>query len=305
MERFTAKHAPPSPAAIWLMAIRPFSLAISIAPVAAGAALAWTNAGRVQWPAALAAAAAAALIQIGTNFYNDAADYLHGAHRSDRAGPLSVIAQGLLTAPALIRAAWLSFAGAALFGLYLVYFGGWPILVLGMLSIVCGWAYSGGPLPIAYTPLGELFVIAFFGLGAAGGTYWLCTGTLDTPAIVCGLALGSFGAAVLLVNNYRDINEDKRVGRFTLAIAIGPKASRALYAAMMAAPFGLLALLARLLPHTYVWAAFASAPLAALLVGRLYKEPPGPGLTNILIQTVQTQTLFTALLCVGVLYQRT
>lgn len=302
MDQMTTTQAPPSPAAIWFMAVRPFSLTISLAPVAAGAALAWANTAKVAWAAVLVAAIASALIQIGTNLYNDAADYLHGAHRSDRVGPLSTIAQGLLSPAAVIRAAWISFAGAALLGLYLVYLGGWPVLVLGVLSIVCGWGYTGGPLPIAYTPIGELFVIAFFGLGAVCGTYWLCTGTVDASAAVCGLAIGSFAGAVLLINNYRDIIEDKRVGRFTLAIATGPEASRALCALMIAAPFGLLVLLLRLMPHTHIWAAFASAPLAFLLIARLYREPPGPGLTNILIGTVQVQTLFTALFCIGAVF---
>jgi 1,4-dihydroxy-2-naphthoate polyprenyltransferase len=200
MDQTSTAHASSSPVAVWIRAVRPFSLTISIAPVAAGAALAWARAGKVPWTTVLVAAIAAALIQIGTNLYNDAADYLRGGHRSDRVGPLSVIAQGLLSPAALIRAAWLSFACAALLGLYLVYVGGWPILLLGILSIACGWAYTGGPLPIAYTPVAELFVIAFFGLGAVGGTYWLCTGALDAAAIVSGLAIGSFAAAVLLVN---------------------------------------------------------------------------------------------------------
>jgi 1,4-dihydroxy-2-naphthoate polyprenyltransferase len=299
MPQITAAQEPPSPAAVWLMAVRPFSLTLSIAPVAAGAALAWANAGKLPWPVLAAAAIASALIQIGTNLYNDAADYLRGAHRADRVGPLSVVARGLLSPAALIRAAWLSFACAALAGLYLVYVGGWPILLLGVLSIACGWAYTGGPLPIAYTPLAELFVIAFFGVGAVSGTYWLCTGTLGAAAIVCGLAIGCFAAAVLLVNNYRDIKEDKRVGRYTIAIALGPETARALYAAMMAAPFGLLVFLGRLMPHTHVWAAFASVPLAISLIARQYREPPGPGLTRILVRTVQTQTLFTALLSIG------
>jgi 1,4-dihydroxy-2-naphthoate octaprenyltransferase len=183
-----------------------------------------------------------------------------------------------------------------------VYLGGWPILVLGILSIGCGFAYTGGPLPIAYTPAGELFVVAFFGVGAVAGTYWLCTGTLDAPAIIAGLALGSFAAAVLMLNNYRDVKEDRQIGRLTLAIAVGPGASRVLYAAMIAVPFALLTLLASLMPQTHIWAAMASAPLAPLLICRLYREPPGPGLTKILIQTVQTQTAFTVLLCLGAIW---
>jgi 1,4-dihydroxy-2-naphthoate polyprenyltransferase len=291
----------PSPAVVWFTAVRPFSLTMSIVPVAVGASLAYADSGKVRWAAVIVAALAASLIQVGTNLYNDAADYLHGAHRSDRVGPLSVIALGTLTTAAVARAAWLSFGGAAVLGLFLVYLGGWPILALGILSILCGWAYTGGPLPIAYTPLGELFVVAFFGLGAVGGTFWLCTGTISTASLAAGLALGSFAAAVLMVNNYRDIKEDRRVGRYTLAIAAGPVASRALYAFMMAAPFGLLAWLMRLMPQSDVWLGFGAAPLALLLAARIYREAPGPGLTGILIQTVKTQMAFGALLCLGII----
>jgi len=274
---------------------------MAVAPVAAGASLSWINAGKVNWGAIIAAAFASALIQIGTNLYNDAADYSRGAHRADRVGPLSVIAQGLLTAPQIARAAWLSFACAALLGLYLVFVGGWPILVLGLLSIACGWGYTGGPLPIAYTPLGEVFVVAFFGIGAVTGTYWLCAGRIDLPALIGGLALGSFAAAVLHVNNYRDVNEDRRVGRLTLAMAVGPRISRLLYALMMLAPFGLTAYLAVLMPPTHVWLTVVTLPLALHLINRLYQEPPGPGLTGILIETVRLQVVFTTALCAGVL----
>ena len=156
-----------------------------------------------------------------------------GGDGPDRVGPPRVTAMGLLSAADVKRGAAACFALAALMGLYLIAVGGWPILLLGVLSIAAGWAYTGGPWPIAYTPLGELFVIAFFGVGAVCGTYWLCTGTLGAAALTAGLALGLLAGAVLLVNNFRDVEADARVGRRTLAIMAGPRGTAWIYAGMM------------------------------------------------------------------------
>ena len=136
---------------------------------------------RVHWLAVLAALIGSVFIQLGTNIHNDAADFERGGDGPDRIGPPRVTSSGLLTATAVNRGAILCFAIAALMGVYLVFVGGWPILLLGILSIAAGWGYTGGPLPIAYTPLGELFCIIFFGLGGVGGTYFLCTGQITLP----------------------------------------------------------------------------------------------------------------------------
>src|SRR5665647_2175892 len=144
-------------------------------------------------------------IQLGTNLHNDATDSERGGDGPDRVGPPRVTASGLLNGSIVKRGAAACFALAALVGLYLVFVGGWPILLLAVLSILSGSAYTRGPLPIAYTPLGELFVVAFFGVGAVCGTYWLCTAYLGSAALEAGLALGLLTGAVLLVNNYRDV----------------------------------------------------------------------------------------------------
>src|SRR5271166_1594537 len=153
----------------WVMAARPRTLGLSVTPVAVGTALAWAMERRVRWLAALAARIGGVSMQIGTYLHNDAADPERGGDGPDRVRPPRATASGLLTTAAVKRAAAICFAAAALMGLYLVFVGGWPILVLGLLSILSGWAYAGGPLPIAYTPLGELFVVAFFGVGAVCG----------------------------------------------------------------------------------------------------------------------------------------
>ena len=161
------------------MAGRPRTLTLSVTPVLVGAALAGAVEGNLHWPAVLAALAGSVFIQLGTNIHNDAADFERGGDRRDRIGPPRVTASGLLTATAVKRGAIVCFAIAALMGVYLVFVGGWPILMLGLLCIASGWGYTGGPFPIAYTPLGEVFVVAFFGVGAVSGTYFLCTGDIN------------------------------------------------------------------------------------------------------------------------------
>ena len=213
----------------------------------------------------LAALVASTAIQLGTNLHNDAADSERGGDGPDRVGPLRVTASGLLSARAVKRGACACFGLAALLGLYLIAVGGWPILLLGAASIAAGWAYTGGPWPIAYTPLGELFVIAFFGVGAVCGTFWLCTATLDAPALAAGLALGLMTGAVLLVNNFRDVEADARVGRRTLAIVAGPRGTAWIFAGLMLAPYALLAPIGRALPHGHVWPALIALPPALVL----------------------------------------
>jgi 1,4-dihydroxy-2-naphthoate octaprenyltransferase len=281
------------------MAARPRTLTLSLAPVAVGAALAHASAHPVRWSAVLVALLASAAIQTGTNLHNDAADSLRGADGPERLGPKRVTAAGLLDAASVERAAVVSFAAAALAGLYLVKLGGWPILLFGLVSILCGWAYSSGPRPISHTPFGEVFVIAFFGLGAVAATYWLAAEKFDAVALLGGLALGLFAAAVLLVNNHRDRIEDARNGRRTLAILLGPRRSGELYIVLMLAPFLLLAPLAALLALRPVWLALAAAPFALTTIRRFRREAVGRGLNLILAQSAQVQALFALLLCLG------
>ena len=284
---------------VWILAARPRTLSLSLSPVITGVAIGWAEAGTVRWPAAVVAALGAALIQIGANLYNDAADSQRGGDGAARVGPPRVTASGLLDAERVGRAAALSFAGAAVGGLYLAIVGGWPILALGVASIVCGWAYSGGPAPISYSPFGEVFVLAFFGVGAVMGTAWLASGVAGPAGLLAGISLGLFAAAVLLVNNHRDRAEDARVGRRTLAILLGAGWSRWLYAVLMLAPFVFLQPIARLLPHAHVAAAILSLPVALFAVARFWKEPPGPGLNGVLALTAQVQLVFAILLSVG------
>jgi 1,4-dihydroxy-2-naphthoate polyprenyltransferase len=283
----------------WILAARPRTLSLSMTPVAVGAALAWAANGQIHGLAVLAALIGSMFIQFGTNLHNDAVDSERGGDGPDRIGPPRMTASGLLSAGNVKRGACACYAVAALMGLYLVDVGGWPILLLGILSILSGWAYTGGPLPIAYTPLGELFVIAFFGVGAVGGTYWLCTAYLGSAALEAGLALGLLTSAVLLVNNYRDIEADARVGRRTLAIVAGPQGTAWIFAGLMLLPFALLLPIGHSLPRGHVWPALAALPLVLALIYRFMHEPHGRGFNRILIWTVQLQCLFGLLLSVG------
>jgi 1,4-dihydroxy-2-naphthoate octaprenyltransferase len=285
----------------WIMAARPRTLSLSMTPVAVGAALAWAAERELHWPALAAALIGAMSIQLATNLHNDATDSERGGDRPDRVGPPRVTASGLLHAAAVKRGALACFAVAALTGSYLVLVGGWPILLLGVLSILSGWAYTGGPRPIAYTPLGEVFVVGFFGIGAVCGTYWLCTGALAPAPVETGLAVGLLAGAVLLVNNYRDADADARVGRRTLAIAAGPAATVWIYAGLMLFPFALLLPIGQALPRGHVWPALIALPPALAMIHCFVREPRGRGFNRILARTVLTQLLFGVLLTLGLI----
>jgi 1,4-dihydroxy-2-naphthoate octaprenyltransferase len=286
----------------WVEAARPRTLSLAFSPVLAGASLAWGLAGRSNALALALAMFCALCIQTATNLFNDARDFERGGDGPDRIGPKRAVASGLLPARSIKGAAYGLFACAALGGAWLVWLGGWPILLLGLASIASGWAYSGGPRPISHTPLGELFVIAFFGLGAVCGTYWLCAGALTLASILAGLALGCFAAAVLMVNNIRDIKGDARVGRRTLAIVAGDAGARRIFSLLMAAPFALLLLLVQQAPHRHVWLAFAALPLALALTSRLRSAPVGPVFNIFLSGVAKVQAVFALLLAIGALW---
>lgn len=285
----------------WLLAIRPKTLSLSVAPVMVAAALAWSQTGRLAWGVLAATLGAAMAIQIGTNLHNDAADFERGADGPDRLGPTRVTATGLLSAAAVRRASHLSFALALSLGIYLVVVGGWPILALGLASLAAGYAYTGGPAPLAYRPVGELFVLLFFGLGAVVGSYWLQVGEAGlgvglTVAMLVGVALGLPAAAVLMVNNYRDRDGDRRVGKNTLAVWLGRPAVRRLYAlAMLSPPLLVLPLLSG--PAT--WLVWLGLPWALVLVRRLWRAPIDAGLNRLLADTARWQLLFAVLLSVA------
>jgi len=278
----------------WFLACRPKTLSVSLSPVLVGTAIAWHDSGTLLWLPLLAAALGAAFIQIGTNLFNDVGDFLRGTDTPERLGPRRATAEGWLTAAKVKAGAWLSFALAFACGIYLVAHGGWPIVAIGLASLAAGWAYTGGPKPIAYGPLGEVFVFVFFGLVAVGGSYYLQTLAITPTALLAAALVGIHAAAVITVNNYRDLDGDARNGKNTLAVRLGRPAIRRIYAVEMLAPYALLLLFADLgwpfaLP-------LLSLPLAAKLIRRFYQEPPGPEFNNILAATAGLQLVFALLL---------
>lgn len=298
----TLTNAPQVPAwQAWLVAIRPKTLPAAVAPVLVGMALALTDGVFALLPA-LAALAGALLIQIGTNLANDYYDYLKGVDNTERKGPARVAASGLVTLPQLRFAIGLTFALAALVGLYLVFVGGWPILVLGLASIVSAVTYSGGPFPIGYHGLGDLFVFLFFGLGAVCGTYFVQAHTLTLKVIVASVPVGTLTVAILVVNNLRDIDTDRRTGKRTLAVVLGPSATRVEYALLLAAAY--------IVPSLFWLAGWASAwvllpcltlPLGARLLHTLYQTTEGSLLNKALAGTANLDLGFSLLFALGLL----
>jgi 1,4-dihydroxy-2-naphthoate polyprenyltransferase len=283
----------------WLSAFRPPTLLVAVVPVLVGTALAWQDAGAFSVPVFLATVLAALLIQVATNLHNDVADYERGADDPHtRLGPRRATAEGWLTARQVRRGTALAFAGAGVVGLWLVWHGGWPILVIGIASIACAWAYSGGARPIAYSSLGELFVWLFFGVIAVGGSYYLQAGRFDALALAAGGLLGMPAAAVLVVNNYRDIDNDRRAGRRTFAVVHGARASRLEYAVLMLLPFALLPFLAYFGGSGWLLGLLA-LPWAGLVVRRFFAVPAGQVFNSLLADTARVQLALGALVCAG------
>jgi len=242
------------------------------------------------------------LIQAGTNLYNDAADAQSGNDDPARLGPLRITAAGLATPGQVRRAAGLAFATAFAGGVYLVTVGSWPILAIGLASLAAGWAYSGGPRPLSHTAWGEVWVMAFFGLAAVAGSHALQGGRPGLAPMLMGLALGCPAAAVLLVNNLRDLEADTRAGRRTLAAALGNAGARHLYALLMVAPFPLLAGLGYALGAPLgLWPVLLALPPCAGLATRFQTMAVGPGLNRQLAGTAQAQLLLGILLTLALL----
>lgn len=216
----------------WYLAARPKTLPAAAAPVIIGTALAFGD-GLGHWPSAFSALIIALLIQIGTNLANDYFDFVHGADTSKRIGPMRLTQAGYVTPQTMRNAFILVFTVAFLGGLYLVWRGGWPILFIGLFSILFGIIYTGGPAPLGYLGLGDIFVLVFFGPVAVGGTYYVQTLTINEWVLIAGLPPGLLSTAILVTNNLRDIETDRESGKKTLAVSFGATFSRFEYSVMV------------------------------------------------------------------------
>ena len=223
---------PPSTLVVWLMAIRPRTLTAAVAPVILGTAIAGARGAMAIGPAA-AALVGALLIQVATNLANDYFDFMKGGDRGGRVGPTRVVQAGLLAPNTVMRAVVLVVGLATLVGAYLVWVGGPGILVVGVFSLVCAIAYTGGPFPLAYHGLGDVFVFVFFGLVAVGGTYWVQARALPPDLLLAGAGVGAVTTAILVVNNLRDIVTDEEAGKRTLAVRLGRRGTRIEYLVLL------------------------------------------------------------------------
>jgi 1,4-dihydroxy-2-naphthoate polyprenyltransferase len=293
--------AAPSVTRIWLMAARPKTLPVGLAPVLVGTALAAT--ADVFHPLRFAAALLGALfIQVGANLSNDYSDARRGADAEDRLGPVRVTAGGLVPPRQVLVATYVTFALAILCGVYLIAVAGWQLLLVGAASIVAGVLYTGGPRPYGYEGLGELFVFLFFGIVAVAGSYFVQTERLVWEAFALAVPVGLLASAVLVVNNVRDLDTDRRAGKRTLAVRLGRARTRSLYAGMVYLAFALA-------PVTWVFGPlgpwlllpFLALPLAAPVVRTVRTRSDGPSLNEALAQTGRLELVYCVLLCAGLL----
>lgn len=284
---------------VWLMAARPATLSASIAPVLVGTAAGFHD-GSFSLLPFLGALLAAIFIQIGANLANDLFDFEKGADTSQRLGPPRVTQSGLASPQQVRFAMILSFGGAVAVGLYLLTVGGWPILVIGVLCIAAGIAYTGGPWPLGYHGLGDLFVFAFFGLVAVLGSTYLQTNTLSFTALAAALPIGCTVTAILVVNNLRDIETDRRVGKNTLAVRLGAPLTRAQYTLLLIVPYALVTgfVVRGVFPQA-CWISWLTLPLAVSLIGTVLRGAEGRALNAVLKGTAQLHLFWGVLLAGG------
>jgi 1,4-dihydroxy-2-naphthoate polyprenyltransferase len=249
----------------WLLAARPKTLSASVVPVLIGTALAHS----IHWVAFFCALFGAIFIQIGTNLVNDALDFRRGADTAQRLGPVRVTQAGLLSANAVLRGASVCFFLAALCGIPLIIRAGWPLLVIGVASIAAGYAYTGGPYPLAYHGLGELFVMIFFGLIAVCATYYVQQLELDQTAVIAGVAVGCLAVVLLAINNLRDMQSDRASGKVTLVVRFGETFGRAEIIVCTVIPFLAVILIAYIRQRWMLAAPLLALPLVVALLVRV------------------------------------
>lgn len=285
----------------WVLAARPKTLAAGIVPVVVGSALAFgSGVGRIG--PAIAALVGALLIQIGTNFTNDYYDFKNGADTEDRLGPTRAAQSGLLTPRAVFAGALISFAAAFAVGMYLVAIAGWPIFVVGVLSLLCGYAYTGGPFPLGYNGLGDIFVLIFFGFVAVAGTWYVQALTVTPAALLAGIPVGALATALLAVNNVRDVEGDTRAGKRTLVVRFGVAFGRAEFVALYALTFAMPVVLFALgLSRWPVLIALGALPLAIGPVQTVLRES-GAVLNRALGGTARVLFIFGLLFAAGLYF---
>jgi 1,4-dihydroxy-2-naphthoate octaprenyltransferase len=294
----------PSGVRIWLMAARVRTLPASVAPVLVGTALA--GFAHVFHPLRfLAALIGAVFIQVGTNLSNDYSDARRGADAEDRLGPVRVTAGGLVPPRRVLVATYVSFGVAVLAGIYLIVVAGWQLLLVGAASILAGVLYTGGPRPYGYEGLGEVFVFLFFGIVAVAGSYFVQVKHLSWEAFALAVPVGLIAAAILVVNNIRDIESDRRAAKRTLPVRLGRERTRVMFAAIVYLAY-LLAPVTWIFGPLTAWLllTWLTLPLAAAITRTVRNHADGPSLNQALAQTGMLQLAFCVLLSAGLLLSR-
>lgn len=281
----------------WLLAARPKTLSAAVAPVLVGTALAYGGPMPMHWISFACALFGAIFIQIGTNLVNDALDFKRGADTHERLGPIRVTQSGLLSPGAVMTGAYLCFAVAAICGIPLMVRGGWPILAIGVFSILAAYAYTGGPYPLAYHGLGEVFVMVFFGLVAVEGSYYVQRLMFSRDALFGGFSCGALAVVLLAINNYRDLASDRVNHKMTLAARFGKRfAIGEIEWSAMLAYLSLIVL--AYLRDWHLLVALLSMPLAILVVHNA-KHAEGRELNRTLAMAGALQWAFAILFVLG------
>lgn len=291
--------ATPGSIGAWIVAARPATLTAAFAPVAVGTACAW-RVGGFRWDAALAALLGAFLIQIATNFANDMFDFQKGADTEDRLGPTRAAQAGLLTVRQLRRGIIVTFALALGTGVYLTWVAGPAVIVIGLASMTAGLAYTGGPFPLAYNGLGDVFVMAFFGFVAVCGTAFVQASFVPQIAWAASVPIGALATGILVVNNVRDFEGDARAGKTTLVVRFGRGAGVREYAFLLAAAYA-----TPIIMFVFGWtSAWVCLPLLTVLwaVGLLRSlvNERGVALNQTLAETAKLLSLFGVLFAIGI-----
>jgi 1,4-dihydroxy-2-naphthoate octaprenyltransferase len=277
---------------VWLLAARPATLPAAVVPVLVGTGAALHGRTEIQAHIFLSILLAALLIQVGTNFANDVFDFHRGADTAERLGPLRVTQSGLVTPQQVLFATYLTFGLALAIGVYLVVIGGWPILLIGVVCILAGLLYTGGPWPFGYHGLGDLVCFLCFGVLAVLGTTYLQSMLVTPLSLWASIPVGCLVTAILIVNNLRDIGTDRRVGKMTLAVLLGARGTRIEYGLCLTVAYVVvLGLGLTGMVGPWWWLPLLSLPLAAWLV-RLVGRTEGRPLNLALKRTGQLHLLF-------------
>jgi 1,4-dihydroxy-2-naphthoate octaprenyltransferase len=290
-----------SPSRVWWSAVRPATLAASVAPVLVGTAIA-VHQGGPRLGAGLLALLVAIAMQVGVNFANDYSDHVRGADSPGRVGPLRAASSGVVEPAAVRRAAIAAFAVAAAAGLVLSLTTDWRLLVVGVACLLAGWLYTGGPRPYGYLGLGEVFVFVFFGLVATLGTVYVETLRITPLAVLMACAMGCFATAILVLNNLRDLDTDAAAGKLTLATRIGRAPTRTLLLVLVCVAFAIpIAVLVFKLAGVTVMLVHFAIPIAAMPVRTAFAAPSAPALVRALKRMAIAELAYALLFSVGLL----